>query len=226
MKICYWSSMTIFQSSNAKVLAHDTPKPKNRNAPTNSRPVILQCFTMSRCGSIIDCTSGETNYAAGKSTRKKVILWVTDLRNRIKRNPHKNNPRPRAPARRKSRPSPPRKPAAKRSNQQARPVSPETPSGEADSSFGNPHLSSSSEEDWVKRITTFPLPVLETVSLPKHMQTTRRKAKPGKKKAACLSYPELELEPGAETNPQATIRQRLAETQARNRHQRIPRRKP
>ncbi len=41
-------------------------------------------------------------------------------------------------------------------------------------------------------------------------QAAREKARPAKKSAACLDYPEIKVEPEAETNPRQFIRRQLA----------------
>jgi len=47
-------------------------------------------------------------------------------------------------------------------------------------------------------------------------QAAREKAKPVKKKAACLSYPEIEIDPEAEANPKEYIRKQLARKHTRH----------
>jgi hypothetical protein len=45
-------------------------------------------------------------------------------------------------------------------------------------------------------------------------QAAREKAKPGKKTAACLAYPEIQLDPEAEADPKEFIRKQLARNHA------------
>jgi hypothetical protein len=47
-------------------------------------------------------------------------------------------------------------------------------------------------------------------------RAAREKAEPGTKAAACLNYPEIEVDPEAEANPKEFIRRQLARTHARN----------
>jgi uncharacterized protein (DUF1778 family) len=44
----------------------------------------------------------------------------------------------------------------------------------------------------------------------------REKARPVKKKAACLNYPEIEVDPEAESNPREFLRKQLARKHARH----------
>ena len=44
----------------------------------------------------------------------------------------------------------------------------------------------------------------------------REKARPARKKAACLDYPEIELDPEAESNPREFLRKQLARKHARH----------
>jgi uncharacterized protein (DUF1778 family) len=48
-------------------------------------------------------------------------------------------------------------------------------------------------------------------------QAAREKAKPAKKTAACLNYPEIQLDPAAEADPKEFIRKQLARKHARHR---------
>jgi hypothetical protein len=48
-------------------------------------------------------------------------------------------------------------------------------------------------------------------------RAAREKAKPVKKTAACLDYPEIHVDPAAEANPKEFIRQQLARKHARHR---------
>jgi uncharacterized protein (DUF1778 family) len=48
-------------------------------------------------------------------------------------------------------------------------------------------------------------------------QAAREKAKPAKKKAACLDYPEIDVDPEAESDPKEFIRKRLASRYERHR---------
>ncbi len=45
-------------------------------------------------------------------------------------------------------------------------------------------------------------------------QAAREKAKPVKKRAACLDYPDIEIDPEAESNPKEYIRKQLARKHA------------
>jgi Ribbon-helix-helix protein, copG family len=47
-------------------------------------------------------------------------------------------------------------------------------------------------------------------------RAAREKAKPAKKEAACLSYPDIEVDPEAETNPKEFIRKQLARKNGRH----------
>jgi len=47
-------------------------------------------------------------------------------------------------------------------------------------------------------------------------RAAREKAKPVKKSAACLNYPEIEVDPEAEANPKEFIRKQLARNHARH----------
>jgi hypothetical protein len=74
--------------------------------------------TRAPCGIVI-VPPDETFMPAGQSNtqkRKEIKLWVTDLRNRIRRSPRKKTPWPAAPAARKRRPSPPNRPPARKGN--------------------------------------------------------------------------------------------------------------
>jgi uncharacterized protein (DUF1778 family) len=48
-------------------------------------------------------------------------------------------------------------------------------------------------------------------------RAAREKAKPAKKTAACLSYPEIQVDPEAEANPKEFIRKQLTKRHARDR---------
>src|SRR5580658_4731034 len=48
-------------------------------------------------------------------------------------------------------------------------------------------------------------------------RAAREKAKPAKKTAACLNYPEIQLDPEAEADPKEFIRKQLARKDARHR---------
>jgi hypothetical protein len=47
-------------------------------------------------------------------------------------------------------------------------------------------------------------------------RAAREKAGPAKKKAACLNYPEIEINPEAEANPKEFIQRQLAQKHARH----------
>jgi len=47
-------------------------------------------------------------------------------------------------------------------------------------------------------------------------RAAREKAGPAKKKAACLDYPEIQIDPAAEADPKKFIRKQLARTHARH----------
>jgi len=47
-------------------------------------------------------------------------------------------------------------------------------------------------------------------------RAAREKAEPAEKKAACLDYPEIQVDPEAEANPKEFIRKRLAQKHARH----------
>ncbi len=47
-------------------------------------------------------------------------------------------------------------------------------------------------------------------------RAAREKAEPVKKRAACLDYPEIQLNPEAEANPKEFIRKQLAQNHARH----------
>jgi uncharacterized protein (DUF1778 family) len=48
-------------------------------------------------------------------------------------------------------------------------------------------------------------------------RAAREKAEPAKKRAACLDYPEILIDPAAEANPKEFIRKQLARKHARHR---------
>jgi hypothetical protein len=48
-------------------------------------------------------------------------------------------------------------------------------------------------------------------------RAAREKATPSRKMAACLTYPEIQLDPEAEANPEEFIRKHLAQKHARHR---------
>jgi uncharacterized protein (DUF1778 family) len=47
-------------------------------------------------------------------------------------------------------------------------------------------------------------------------RAAREKAKPVKKKAACLNYPDIQIDPEAESNPKEFIRKQLTQKHARH----------
>jgi uncharacterized protein (DUF1778 family) len=47
-------------------------------------------------------------------------------------------------------------------------------------------------------------------------RAAREKAVPAKKRAACLNYPEIQVDPEAEANPKEFIRKQLAQNHARH----------
>lgn len=56
------------------------------------------------------------------------------------------------------------------------------------------------------------------LSLAEFMRSAaREKARPSKRTAACLNYPEIEVDPEAEANPKEFLRKQLARKHARHR---------